>query len=164
MNQRPLLYEHINLELFLLSQRPFILKQTWISFTLASLLYETKPINYKPEDNQNWPCVRKWWGEKSKEIVLHKEGVTAEACSPALRLQPGLTKLLSLGNDDRYRYPGAPSAAVSPGRGLSHARWHSNPTQAWFEISTQVPLNWWEHRGLGSSIHISIHALSTLSS
>lgn len=58
MNHRSLFYEHTNMEWFLLSQGPFILRQTWISLTLAFILYETKSIYTNQETTKIDPIAR----------------------------------------------------------------------------------------------------------
>lgn len=100
MNQTFLFYEHTNMKLFLLSQRPFILKQTWVSLTLALMMYETK-LMYTNQEIIKIDIVSNWWGEKSKQTVRYKEGFTVRPVPPRGPFSPASQSFSHSGNDNR---------------------------------------------------------------
>lgn len=91
MNQRFSFYEHTNMERILHPQGPLILKQTWISLTLASKLCETKSARTNQEITKIDPISMNG-GEKIANCLLQR-GFYCRGRFLRAGLQPCLTKL-----------------------------------------------------------------------
>lgn len=115
------------MKLFLLSQGPFILKQTWISLTLVFMMYETK-LMYTNQEIIKIDTISDWWGEKSTQTVRYIKRVLlrGQFLHGGLSAPPHKASLTLVMTIDRYLYPGAPSPPVSPWGSCSGADWDSN--------------------------------------
>ena len=79
MNQRFSFYEHTNMERILLPQGPLILKQTWISLTLAFKLCETKSARTNQEITKIDPISMNG-GEKIANCLLSGDESKRQCC------------------------------------------------------------------------------------